>query len=106
MMTPNVNGQSGCDCIIDSNVGSFGTEGVTDGTSNTAAISEKLAGTASFGNSSGASTITASNRNMALRGMFATSLTINIDAGATGPAGPSILPDMQCHSRYEDLVDL
>ena len=60
-MQPNVNGQSGCACVTDQNVGSFGTEGVTDGTSNTAAISEKLVGTSGFGNSSGSSSITAAN---------------------------------------------
>jgi prepilin-type N-terminal cleavage/methylation domain-containing protein/prepilin-type processing-associated H-X9-DG protein len=86
VMTPNVNGQSGCDCYTNQNTGSFGTEGVTDGTSNTAAISEKLIGTSGFGNSSGASSITASNRNLALRGMFATSITVNVDAGLTAPA--------------------
>ena len=46
---------------------SFGIAGVTDGTSNTACFSEKLMGTAGYGNSSGASTITASMRNQALR---------------------------------------
>jgi prepilin-type N-terminal cleavage/methylation domain-containing protein/prepilin-type processing-associated H-X9-DG protein len=56
---------------------------ITDGLSNTAAISEKLIGTSGFGNSSGASTITAANRAMALRGMFATNIAISskLDSG-------------------------
>jgi prepilin-type N-terminal cleavage/methylation domain-containing protein/prepilin-type processing-associated H-X9-DG protein len=61
--------------------GTFGMESVTDGTSNTAAISEKLVGTSAFGNSTGVSTITAANPNQALRGMF-------LPTGA-----PSITPD-------------
>ncbi len=83
VMQPNVNGQSGCACITDQNVGSFGTEGVTDGTSNTAAISEKLIGTSGFGNSSGSSSLTAGNMQMAKRGMFLppSGLAITIDSG-------------------------
>jgi prepilin-type N-terminal cleavage/methylation domain-containing protein/prepilin-type processing-associated H-X9-DG protein len=90
VLTPNANGQSGCACITNQNCGSFGTEGVTDGTSNTAAISEKLVGTSGFGNSSGVSTITASNTNMALRGMFLPpgGIAINVDTG--GVQGPVI----------------
>ncbi len=110
VLSPNVNGQSGCACITNQNVGSFGTEGVTDGTSNTAAISEKLIGTSGYGNSSGASTITASNRNLALRGMFLppNAPTINVDTG--GPAGGQLalqfLPELQRHPRDPDALDL
>jgi len=35
---------SNCQCYTNSNVGSFGTQGITDGTSNTAMFSEKLIG--------------------------------------------------------------
>ena len=35
---------SNCQCYANSNLGPFGTEGATDGTSNTALISEKLIG--------------------------------------------------------------
>jgi prepilin-type N-terminal cleavage/methylation domain-containing protein/prepilin-type processing-associated H-X9-DG protein len=35
---------SNCQCTQNSNIGSFGTEGITDGTSNTAVFSEKLIG--------------------------------------------------------------
>jgi prepilin-type processing-associated H-X9-DG protein len=68
-----------------SNMGSFGIEGVTDGTSNTAVFSEKLMGTSAYGNSSGASTITATARSLALRGMFNTTVNITVDQG--GSAG-------------------
>ena len=50
-----------------SNMGNVGLQSITDGSSNTTLFSEKLMGTAAFGNSTGASTITASNRNWALR---------------------------------------
>jgi prepilin-type N-terminal cleavage/methylation domain-containing protein/prepilin-type processing-associated H-X9-DG protein len=72
-VTPTTNG----------NLGTFGIEGILDGTSNTAMISEKLIGTADFGNQAGASTITPGNKNQALRGMFAPGMTINVDAGGT-----------------------
>ena len=50
---PNSNGQSGCSCYVNQNCGSFGFESVTDGTSNTAMISEKLVGTAYYSQISG-----------------------------------------------------
>jgi prepilin-type N-terminal cleavage/methylation domain-containing protein/prepilin-type processing-associated H-X9-DG protein len=62
---------------VNSNEGAFGVEGVTDGTSNTAAISEKLIGTQDYGNTSGKSSITPSNRSNALRGMFATTIAMS-----------------------------
>jgi prepilin-type N-terminal cleavage/methylation domain-containing protein/prepilin-type processing-associated H-X9-DG protein len=40
----NGNAFSNCQCYTNSNTGSFGVEGITDGTSNTAMISEKLIG--------------------------------------------------------------
>jgi prepilin-type N-terminal cleavage/methylation domain-containing protein/prepilin-type processing-associated H-X9-DG protein len=67
---------SGPACYINGNLGPVTPAGVLDGLSNTAAISEKLIGTSGFGNNSGQSTITASNRNMALRGMFVTNVAI------------------------------
>jgi prepilin-type N-terminal cleavage/methylation domain-containing protein/prepilin-type processing-associated H-X9-DG protein len=66
-------------------MGTIGMQGLTDGTSNTAIFSEKLMGTAGFGNSAGTSTITASNRNQALRGAFSLPIAITIDQG--GAAG-------------------
>jgi prepilin-type processing-associated H-X9-DG protein len=68
---------------VNANMGSFGVEGVVDGTSNTAAISEKLIGTIDSGNNAGASTVTASNRNYALRGMFAVNIAMSnyVDSG-------------------------
>jgi prepilin-type N-terminal cleavage/methylation domain-containing protein/prepilin-type processing-associated H-X9-DG protein len=66
------------------NMGSFGPESVTDGTSNTAAISEKLLGTSSYGNSSGTSTIYASMGQLAQRGMFNSTITVTPDSGPTG----------------------
>jgi prepilin-type processing-associated H-X9-DG protein len=80
------------------NIGTFGMQGVTDGTSNTAAISEKLMGTAGFGNSSGASTITASARNMALRGMFNTTVNITVDQGGTLGAQAALQFYQACNS--------
>jgi prepilin-type N-terminal cleavage/methylation domain-containing protein/prepilin-type processing-associated H-X9-DG protein len=75
-MIPNSNGQSGCSCYTNSNCGSFGFESVSDGTSQTAMISEKLIGTTYY------SQITASSQS-ALRAMFLppNALTINVDTG-------------------------
>lgn len=57
-------GTTGPSTYINGNLGPFGIESVTDGTSNTAAISERLMGTASYGNSAGTSTITASQTDL------------------------------------------
>ena len=65
------------------NLGTFDIEGIIDGTSTTAVISEKLIATGDYGNSAGTSTITPGNRSQALRGMFATGMTINVDIGGT-----------------------
>jgi prepilin-type N-terminal cleavage/methylation domain-containing protein/prepilin-type processing-associated H-X9-DG protein len=83
-MYPAQNGSSGP--LLPSTNGNqttFGIEGVTDGTSNTAAISEKLIGTGDYGNSGGNSTITPGNKPLSLRGVFAVtpSVTITIDQG-------------------------
>ena len=45
----NAGPNSDCQCYTNSNSGSFGTEGVTDGTSNTAMFSEKLIGISGAG---------------------------------------------------------
>jgi prepilin-type N-terminal cleavage/methylation domain-containing protein/prepilin-type processing-associated H-X9-DG protein len=82
-MVPNTNnpvdpgGQSGCLCYTNQNNGSFGFESVTDGTSNTAMMSEKLVGTAYY------SQIYANNNNLALRAMWLppNAMTINVDTG-------------------------
>jgi prepilin-type N-terminal cleavage/methylation domain-containing protein/prepilin-type processing-associated H-X9-DG protein len=67
------------------NMVTFGMEGVTDGTSNTAAISERLIGTGDNGNSSGNPTTMSGNKNLAVRGLFSTTVTITVDGGgATG----------------------
>jgi prepilin-type N-terminal cleavage/methylation domain-containing protein/prepilin-type processing-associated H-X9-DG protein len=85
-MYPAPNGSSGpATPTTNGNLGTFGIEGITDGTSTTAAFSEKLIGTGDYGNSSGNSTITPGNRAQALRGMFATGMTITVDQG--GVAG-------------------
>ncbi len=86
-LQPNSYGTSGPATYINQNLGSFGPESVTDGTSNTAAISEKLIGTSGYGNSASASTIYASMGQLALRGMFATSITVIPDIGASGLPG-------------------
>jgi prepilin-type N-terminal cleavage/methylation domain-containing protein/prepilin-type processing-associated H-X9-DG protein len=83
-LQPNNYGTSGPSTYTNQNLGSFGPEGVTDGTSNTAAISEAMIGTSGFGNSAGASTITASMGQMALRGLFVTGITVTPDIGASG----------------------
>jgi len=70
-----------------SNIGSFGMEGISDGTSNTALFSEKLIGTLDNGNGNGTSTVTPGNKNQALRGMFATGISNTVDqGGAPGSA--------------------
>jgi prepilin-type N-terminal cleavage/methylation domain-containing protein/prepilin-type processing-associated H-X9-DG protein len=75
-MGPNAQGTTGPSTYINGNLGSFGMESITDGTSNTAAICERLMGTASYGNSAGASTITASNADLAKRGEFQTNVAV------------------------------
>jgi prepilin-type N-terminal cleavage/methylation domain-containing protein/prepilin-type processing-associated H-X9-DG protein len=112
VMHQNNAGTSGPAMNVNSNQGPFGAEGFTDGTSNTAAISEKLIGTPDFGNSSGVSTITASNRNFALRGMFLTTIAMqpNLDTG--GPAialqfyqACNAIPGTQTLSTYSGYWD-
>jgi prepilin-type processing-associated H-X9-DG protein len=86
-MYPAQNGASGPALSSNnSNQATFGMEGVTDGTSNTAAISERLCGTGDYGNSSGNATIGPGNKNLALRGLFSTSVTITLDGGGTNGA--------------------
>ncbi len=80
------------------NLGTFGMEGITDGTSTTAAISEKLIGTGDYGNSAGTSTITAGNRSQALRGMFATGMTINVDLGGNAGAQQALSFYQACNN--------
>ncbi len=82
----NSTGITGPAINVNGNQGPFGTEGITDGTSMTAAFSEKLIGTADFGNSAGNSIITASNRNFALRGMFVTNIAMGSQIDVGGPA--------------------
>jgi prepilin-type N-terminal cleavage/methylation domain-containing protein/prepilin-type processing-associated H-X9-DG protein len=85
-----VPGASGPAMDVNSNQGPFGIEGITDGTSNTAVFSEKLMGTADYGNSSGKSTITASNRNLALRGMFNNGINITYSQGGAAGAAAAL----------------
>jgi prepilin-type N-terminal cleavage/methylation domain-containing protein/prepilin-type processing-associated H-X9-DG protein len=80
------NGNSGC-CQYASgagytspNAGSFGTEGVTDGTSNTAMISERLVGLANW-----SAPVYPGNR-LALRFLFNTSFTVNPDSNSSSEA--------------------
>jgi prepilin-type N-terminal cleavage/methylation domain-containing protein/prepilin-type processing-associated H-X9-DG protein len=98
VMQPTPTGTSGPAINVNSNMGTFGAEGVTDGLSNTAAVSEKLIGTSGFGNSSGASTITASNRPMALRGMFNTGMNITYDQGGTAGAQAALQFYQTCNA--------
>jgi prepilin-type N-terminal cleavage/methylation domain-containing protein len=88
VMHDNNAGTSGPAMNANSNQGPVGVEGVIDGTSTTAAISEKLIGTADYGNSAGNSTITATNKNQALRGMFLTNVAIgpSLDVGGSAIA--------------------
>jgi prepilin-type N-terminal cleavage/methylation domain-containing protein/prepilin-type processing-associated H-X9-DG protein len=80
-MYPASNGSSGPAINANSNMTTFGIEGVTDGTSNTAAISERLIGTGDYGNSSGVASIGPGNKNLALRGLFSTGVAITLDGG-------------------------
>ncbi len=84
-MYPASNGSSGPAINSNSNMTTFGMEGITDGSSNTAAVSERLIGTGDYGNSSGNATIGPGSTNLALRGLFSTNVTINLDTG--GPQG-------------------
>ena len=79
--SPALNGQSGPAINSNGNMGSFGMEGIIDGSSNTCLFSERLIGTGDYGNSSGSPSITAANRLLALRGLFSTSVSIPLDAG-------------------------
>jgi prepilin-type N-terminal cleavage/methylation domain-containing protein/prepilin-type processing-associated H-X9-DG protein len=87
VFTPSSLGTSGPAIPTSSpNWGSFGMEAVTDGTSNTAALSEKLMGTAGFGNETGTPTITPSQQDLALRGMFLSTLSVTADSGGAAMA--------------------
>ena len=68
-----------CSCYLNKNVGSFGTQGITDGTSNSAMFSEKLISPASGSN------ITTSSPD-AKREMFPVSMTVNLDTGGAAQA--------------------
>jgi prepilin-type N-terminal cleavage/methylation domain-containing protein/prepilin-type processing-associated H-X9-DG protein len=85
VMHDNNAGTSGPAMNANSNQGPVGIEGIIDGTSSTAAISEKLVGTADYGNSAGTSTITPSNKNQAQRGMFLTNVAIGPSIDIGGP---------------------
>jgi prepilin-type processing-associated H-X9-DG protein len=85
-MRPNAQVTTGPSTYINGNLGPFGIESVTDGTSYTAALSERLMGTASYGNSQGTSTITATQTDLALRGMFHTPIPDKLDQGPAGGA--------------------
>jgi prepilin-type N-terminal cleavage/methylation domain-containing protein/prepilin-type processing-associated H-X9-DG protein len=82
-MYPNGTTSPGNGTNANSNMGTVGIQSVTDGTSNTAAISEKLIGNSSNGNSSGTSSVTPGNRQQALRGLFPSGVTITLDIGGT-----------------------
>ncbi|MGP0068324.1 MAG: DUF1559 domain-containing protein [Isosphaeraceae bacterium] len=83
---------------VNSNMGSVGMQSITDGTSNTAALSEKLMGTAGYGNSSGASTITAAARSLALRGMFNLSVNVTVDQGGAAGAQTALQFYQACNA--------
>ncbi len=74
--------QGTCACYANANVGSFGTEGITDGTSNTAMFSERLVGLAPGGGGGG---VLVSSPN-AKRVDFSVSATVNPDSGGAGQA--------------------
>jgi prepilin-type N-terminal cleavage/methylation domain-containing protein/prepilin-type processing-associated H-X9-DG protein len=80
-MYPTPNNTSGPAINANSNMTTFGMEGFTDGTSNTSLISERLIGTGDYGNSSGNATITPGQKNLALRGLFSTNVSITLDGG-------------------------
>jgi prepilin-type N-terminal cleavage/methylation domain-containing protein/prepilin-type processing-associated H-X9-DG protein len=65
-----------CQCYTNGNIGSFGTQGMTDGTSNTALFSEKLIGIQTP--ATGAPT---ANSPFAKRVIFSATATINADTG-------------------------
>ncbi|MDR3637914.1 MAG: DUF1559 domain-containing protein [Isosphaeraceae bacterium] len=74
--------QGTCSCYASSNVGSFGTEGITDGTSNTAMFGERLVGVGPAGGGGGVSTGGVN----AKRVDFQFSATFNADSGGSGQA--------------------
>ena len=91
-MTPNGTTSPGNGTNNNANMGSFGMQGVTDGTSNTAAISEKLIGTSNYTN------ITASNRQGALRGLFASGVLVTLDTGGTTGAQQALSLYQACNA--------
>ena len=97
-MYPASNGSSGPSVNQNSNMMTFGMEGITDGTSNTAAISERLIGTGDYGNSSGNATITAGNKNLAMRGLFSTGVSITLDGGGTTGAAQALALYQACNA--------
>jgi prepilin-type N-terminal cleavage/methylation domain-containing protein/prepilin-type processing-associated H-X9-DG protein len=97
-MTPNGYSSPGNGTNNNSNMGSFGMQGVTDGTSNTAAISERLMGSGDYGNSSGKSTITSGNRPWSLRGLFGSGVTVTLDVGGTTGAQQAMALYQACNA--------
>jgi prepilin-type N-terminal cleavage/methylation domain-containing protein/prepilin-type processing-associated H-X9-DG protein len=98
-MQPATNGSSGpALATSNANMSSFGMEGITDGTSNTAALSERLMGTSAYGNSSGNATIGAGNKNLALRGLFSTGVSITLDQGGTAGTQAALALYQACNA--------
>jgi prepilin-type processing-associated H-X9-DG protein len=82
-MHPNAANTSGpATSTVNSNMATFGIEGITNGTSNTAALSERLLGTSDYGNSG----IGPGQTNLALRGTWLTNVSITLDQGGTAGA--------------------
>jgi prepilin-type N-terminal cleavage/methylation domain-containing protein/prepilin-type processing-associated H-X9-DG protein len=85
-MYPAQNGSSGptaggwASVNLNGNLGTFGMEGIIDGSSNTAVFSEKLIGTSDYGGSA-TTQITAGMGRLALRAKFALSISITQDTG-------------------------
>jgi prepilin-type N-terminal cleavage/methylation domain-containing protein/prepilin-type processing-associated H-X9-DG protein len=91
-MTPNATSSPGNGTNNNANMGSVGIQGITDGTSNTAAISEKLIGSNNYTN------ITASNKQWALRGLFAAGVLVNLDIGGTTGAQQALSLYQACNA--------
>ena len=99
-MTPERQLPAGLATNNNANMGSVGIQGITDGTSNTAAISEKLIGSNDYTNWG---LITASNKQWALRGCSLRACSSTWTRGHHGPpAGPESLPGLQRHPGDPD----
>ncbi len=102
--SPAGNGTSGPAINSNGNMGSFGMEGIIDGTSNTASVQRAADRDRRLRQQFGEPHDHGRQQPLALRGLFSTSVTITLDAGRRHGrhSGPVALPGLQRHPRDPD----